>query len=80
MQLNKILEMITDVTGIQYSPASTDPETALKDMGISSILFVQLILLIEEELHCEIEEELLFLKADPTLNDILKIVKNNKNV
>lgn len=65
-----ILKIIKDIKG----DADVTMDENLRDMGINSIQFVQIIVNLETELQIEIPDEFLMYKDDMTVNTLVDIM------
>ena len=71
MEMSKlILKIIKDIKG----DADVTMDENLRDMGINSIQFVQIIVNLETELQIEIPDEFLMNKDDMTVNTLVDIM------
>lgn len=71
MEMSKlILKIIKDIKG----DADVTMDENLRDMGINSIQFVQIIVNLETELQIEIPDEFLMYKNDMTVNTLVDIM------
>ncbi len=71
MEMSKlILKIIKDIKG----DADVTMDENLRDMGINSIQFVQIIVNLETELQIEIPDEFLMYKDDMTVNTLVDIM------
>ena len=55
------------------------PQTILEDSGINSMVFIQFIVLIEEELCIELDDEYLNVKKFSVVDDIIEFIAHTKN-
>ena len=71
----KVLEILN--TSINKSSAITDDfDTDLSEIGVDSLLFIRIIVAIEEEFECEIPDEKLLISEMNTVNKIIGILQD----
>ncbi len=55
------------------------PQTSLEDSGINSMVFIQFIVLIEEELGVEVDDECLNVKNFSVVDDVIEFITHAQN-
>ncbi|MBQ8175056.1 MAG: acyl carrier protein [Clostridia bacterium] len=68
----KILKILNDMEGLSVSSDQRDEN--LLDLGMDSIMFIQIIVALEDEFHCEIPDEKLLVTEMDTLQKMLDVL------
>ncbi len=83
MEKNQIKQLISECGEIEITKIS-DESSLIRDLGFDSIMFLQLIVALEERIGMELQEDDLSYEKVATVNDVYNIIQNsinqNKNV
>ena len=75
--LDSVLSVVNESKHFQIDKDSIDVN--LQDIGMDSIIFIQLIVSLEEEFDCEIPDSKLIMSEMDTIQKILRILKDLYN-
>ena len=74
MNKEKLLGIISAAIAKPIDASAIDENTSLKDIGITSISLIQTVVLIEEELGCEVSDEFILLEPLVKFEDLWLLI------